>query len=180
MRRLWSADKPYFDLEGDNARAAQRAGAAALRRPSTLTFWQRTLGYSYRLRLRACGGSTCCTTGSATISASTRPAPASASPACSPRASPSCRSSSGAPVLRGRRLRSGGGDDPAFAAEQRRMTAGLLDCAAKQRPRHARQLRRPGRHAAAARPLRAVAHERRRQCADRAADRRRAWRPTGQ
>ena len=51
MRRLWGAEKPYFDFKGDGA-----SGGLVLRnvpvppRPdprTTLTFWQRTLGHSY-------------------------------------------------------------------------------------------------------------------------------------
>lgn len=47
MRRLWSADKPYFDLDGDglglrNVPVPPRAPAR-----ETLTFWQKTLGYSF-------------------------------------------------------------------------------------------------------------------------------------
>ena len=47
MRRLWSADKPYFELDHDtqvlrNVPVPPRAEPRA-----TLNFWQRTLGYSF-------------------------------------------------------------------------------------------------------------------------------------
>lgn len=47
MRRLWSADKPYFDLDKDmpilrNVPVPPRSSPDA-----TLNFWQRTLGYSF-------------------------------------------------------------------------------------------------------------------------------------
>lgn len=47
MRRLWSADKPYFDLDKDtpilrNVPVPPRSAPNA-----TLSFWQRTLGYSF-------------------------------------------------------------------------------------------------------------------------------------
>ena len=60
-------------------------------------------------------------------------------------------------------------DDPAFAAEQRRMTRGLLGCAAKAGLDDDRQLRHPGRDRRAAEALRDLAHERTRQSPDRRA-----------
>ena len=47
MQRLWGADKPYFDIEGEtlvprNVPVPPRADPR-----TTLNFWQRTLGYSY-------------------------------------------------------------------------------------------------------------------------------------
>jgi len=46
MRRLWSADKPYFDLDGE-ALVARNVPVPPRADPrTTLTFWQRTLGYS--------------------------------------------------------------------------------------------------------------------------------------
>ena len=47
MRRLWSADKPYFVL--DDGKLVLRGVPVPPRADprTTLSFWQRTLGYSY-------------------------------------------------------------------------------------------------------------------------------------
>ena len=46
MRRLWSADKPYFDIDGDQPVLRGVPVPPRADPKSTLTFWQRTLGYS--------------------------------------------------------------------------------------------------------------------------------------
>jgi GDSL-like Lipase/Acylhydrolase family len=47
MRRLWGAEKPYFDLYGDRL-ALRNVPVPPRPDPShTLDFWRRTLGYSY-------------------------------------------------------------------------------------------------------------------------------------
>ena len=46
MRRLWSADKPYFALEGDTLVARNVPVPPRADPRTTLTCWQRTLGYS--------------------------------------------------------------------------------------------------------------------------------------
>jgi hypothetical protein len=130
MRRLWSADKPYFvqsdgGLQLQGVPVPSRAEAA-----STLTLWQWTLGYSYlfdtilrRLDLlhdwygdhkRAL------------------PAGSGERIACqlADRLA-SLQHSSGARVIVMAEYDPVVWDDPAFAAEQQRLTRGLLDCAAR-------------------------------------------------
>lgn len=128
MRRLWSADKPYFDLDQDklalrNAPVPPRADPK-----TTLTFWQRTLGYSLlfdfilrrldllhdwfgdHIRVHAPGTGeriACLLTGRLA----------------------DLQGSSGARVLLVAEYDPVVWDDPTFAAEQRRVTAGLLACA---------------------------------------------------
>ncbi len=46
MRRLWSADKPYFDLTGGSLTLRNVPVPPRADPRTTLTFWQRTLGYS--------------------------------------------------------------------------------------------------------------------------------------
>ena len=130
MRRLWSADKPYFTLE-DDALVLRGVPVPPRADPrSTLGFWQRTLGYSYlfdfilrrldllhdwfgdHLRVQAPGAGqalACRLTGRLA----------------------DLQRSSGARVLVVAQYDPVVWDDPAFAAEQRRMTKGLLDCAAR-------------------------------------------------
>ena len=133
MRRLWSADKPYFVIE-DGKLALRGVPVPPRADPgSTLTFWQWTLGYCHlfdfilrRLdllhdwygdhkRVQAPGTGehlSCLLTAAAGRAAE----------------------QSGAKVIVLAEYDPMVWDDPAFAAEQRRMTGGLLDCAAK-RPR---------------------------------------------
>ncbi|HQS18348.1 GDSL-type esterase/lipase family protein [Reyranella sp.] len=128
MRRMWSADKPYFDLEGDglglrNAPVPPRAPAE-----TTLTFWQRTLGYSYafdflmrRLDLLHDW-----------FGDHIRVHPAGLGERISCKLTArlaGLEKSSGAPVLLVAAYDPVVWDDPRFAAEQRRLTEGLLDCA---------------------------------------------------
>lgn len=47
MRRLWGADKPYFDLLGDRLVLDGVPVPPRAAPKSTLGFWQRTLGYSF-------------------------------------------------------------------------------------------------------------------------------------
>ena len=128
MRRLWSADKPYFDLVADkpelrNVPVPPRAPAA-----STMSFWQKTLGYSFlydfilrrldllhdwygdHLRVHPAG-----TGERIACQLTSRLA--------------ELQKTSAAPVLVVAEYDPVVWDDPTFAAEQRRMTAGLLACA---------------------------------------------------
>ncbi len=132
MRRLWSADKPYFDLDSDlgsdkivlrNVPVPQRVDPR-----STLTFWQRTLGYSYlfdfilrRLDLLHDW-----------FGDHVRVHPAGTGETLACRLTDrlaNLQRSSGARVIVVAEYDPVVWDDPAFAAEQRRMTKGLLDCA---------------------------------------------------
>ena len=128
MRRLWSADKPYFDPDGDGL--ALRNVPVPPRAPAetTLTFWQRTIGYSYafdflmrrldllhdwfgdhvRVHPPGTGERIACRLTARLAELQQR---------------------SGAPVLVVAAYDPVVWDDPKFAAEQRRLTAGLLDCA---------------------------------------------------
>jgi hypothetical protein len=130
MRRLWSADKPYFVIE-DGKLALRgvpvppRADAA-----STLSFWQWTLGYSYlfdlilrrldllhdwygdheRVQAAGVGEHLSCLLAARLAE---------------------LQKQSGARAIVLAEYDPVVWDDPAFAAEQRRLTRGLLDCAAK-------------------------------------------------
>ena len=131
MRRLWSADKPYFDIEN---------GAPVLRNvpvppradpKTTLTFWQSTLGYSLlfdfilrrldllhdwfgdHIRVHPAGAGeriSCLLTQRLT----------------------DLQKTAGARVLLVAEYDPVVWDDPAFAATQRKMTGALLSCAQKQ------------------------------------------------
>ncbi|MGQ0580733.1 MAG: SGNH/GDSL hydrolase family protein [Reyranella sp.] len=131
MRRLWSADKPYFDIENGvpvprNVPVPPRADPK-----TTLTFWQRTLGYSLlvdfvlrrldllhdwfgdHIRVHPEGTGeriACLLTGRLA----------------------ELQRSSGARMLVVAEYDPVVWDHPKFAAEQRRITAGLLACAQKQ------------------------------------------------
>ncbi len=130
MRRLWSADKPYFVI--DDGKLLLRGVPVPPRADpgSTMSFWQWTLGYSHlfdfilrRLdllhdwygdhkRVQAPGTGehlSCLLTGRLA----------------------ELQKQSGAKVIVMAEYDPVVWDDPAFAAEQRRMTKGLLDCAAK-------------------------------------------------
>lgn len=131
MRRMWSADKPYFDPEGDGL--ALRNVPVPPRAPAetTLTFWQRTIGYSYafdflmrrldllhdwfgdHIRVHPAG------TGERLSCLLTERLAA-------------LQKSSGARVLVVAEYDPVVWDDPAFAAKQRAMTGALLGCAQKQ------------------------------------------------
>ena len=131
MRRLWSADKPYFDIDG---------GVPVLRGvpvppradpKTTLTFWQRTLGYSLlfdfilrrldllhdwfgdHIRVHPPG------TGERIACHLTERLA-------------ELQRSSGARVLVVAEYDPVVWDDPAFAATQRKMTGALLACAQQQ------------------------------------------------
>lgn len=128
MRRLWSADKPYFDPEGDGL--VLRNVPVPPRAPpeTTLTFWQRTIGYSYAFDflMRRLGllhdwfGD----------HIRVHPAGTGEQIACRLTARlAGLQKESGAPVLLVAAYDPVVWDDPKFAAEQRRLTAGLLDCA---------------------------------------------------
>jgi lysophospholipase L1-like esterase len=131
MRRLWSADKPYFLLEGD-ALALDGVPVPPRADPrTTLSVWQWTLGYSYlfdfvlrrldllhdwfgdHIRVQAAG------TGERI--------------ACHLTARlAELQRTSGARVLVVAEYDPVVWDNPAFATEQRRMTRDLLDCAARE------------------------------------------------
>ena len=131
MRRLWSADKPWFVPQRDGGLQLQgvpvpsRAEAA-----STLNAWQWTLGYSYlfdfilrRLDLLHDW-----------YGDHKRALPAGSGEAIACRLADrlaNLQRSSGARVIVMAEYDPVVWDDPSFAAEQRRLTHGLLDCAAK-------------------------------------------------
>ncbi len=131
MRRLWSADKPYFDIENGvpvlrNVPVPPRADPK-----TTLTFWQSTLGYSLlfdfilrrldllhdwfgdHIRVHPAG------TGEPIACLLTKRLA-------------DLQRSSGARVLMVAEYDPVVWDDPAFAARQRAMTGALLGCARKQ------------------------------------------------
>ncbi|WP_289295683.1 GDSL-type esterase/lipase family protein [uncultured Reyranella sp.] len=130
MRRLWSADKPYFDLEGDGLRLRNVPVPPRAPARETLSFWQKTLGYSFafdfilrrldqlhdwygdhiRVHPRGTGERISCLL-TARLAELQR--------------------SSGARLLVVAEYDPVVWDDPSFAAEQRRLTAGLLACAGK-------------------------------------------------
>lgn len=128
MRRLWSADKPYFMLEGDkpvlrNVPVPPRAEAQA-----TLTFWQRTLGYSFLLdfvmrrldQLHDWYGD----------HLRVHPPGTGERIACQlTRRLAELQQTTGAPVLVVAEYDPVVWDHPKFTAEQRRVTSGLLACA---------------------------------------------------
>jgi hypothetical protein len=136
MRRLWSADKPYFDLDKDQLTLRGVPVPPRADPRTTLSFWQKTLGYSYlfdfilrrlgqlhdwfgdhiRVHPEGTGERLACrltdrladlqrTTGARVVVVAEYDPVAWDDPLV--------------------------WDDPAFATEQRRMTRGLLDCAAK-------------------------------------------------
>ncbi len=128
MRRLWSADKPWFDLEGDRPVLRGVPVPPRAEPRSTLNFWQRTLGYSFlfeftlrhldllhdwfgdHLRAGPSGSGeqlACRLTGRLA----------------------ELQKKSGARLLIVAQYDPVVWQDPAFAAEQRRMTAQLLGCA---------------------------------------------------
>lgn len=128
MRRLWSADKPYFDLVDGKAVPRNVPVPPRSEPSSTLSIWQRTLGYSFlfdfvlrrlellhdwygdhvRVHPPGTGERIAC--------------------ALMPRLA-RLKESTGAELLVVAEYDPVVWDDPAFAAEQRRLTAGLLDCA---------------------------------------------------
>jgi hypothetical protein len=131
MRRLWSADKPYFDLSGDTL-ALRGVPVPEREDPaSTLTFWQRTLGYSYlfdfilrrldllhdwfgdHIRVHPPG------TGEAIACRLTDRLA-------------ELQRTSGAKVMLVAEYDPVVWDDPKFAAEQRRLASGLLACAERR------------------------------------------------
>jgi hypothetical protein len=130
MRRLWSADKPYFVIE-DGKPVLRGVPVPSRADPaSTLSFWQWTLGYSYlvevvlrrldqlhdwygdhkRVAAPGTGEHLSCLLTARLAELQKR---------------------SGAKVIVLAEYDPVVWDDPAFAVEQRRMTAGLLDCAAR-------------------------------------------------
>ncbi len=130
MRRLWSADKPYFDLDGSSATLRNVPVPPRADPATTLTFWQRTLGYSllfdFVLRrldlLHDWFGD----------HIRVHPAGIGERIACAlTQRLADLQKSNGAPVLLVAEYDPVVWDDPAFAAEQRRLTSGLLACARK-------------------------------------------------
>ena len=128
MRRLWSADKPYFDIDGDSATLRNVPVPPRADPRTTLTFWQRTLGYSllfdFVLRrldlLHNWFGD----------HVRVHPAGRGERIACAlTQRLADVQRTNGAPVLLVAEYDPVVWDDPAFAAEQRRLTSGLLACA---------------------------------------------------
>ncbi len=127
MRRLWSADKPYFEPDGDGL--GLRGVPVPPRAPAqeTLSFWQKTLGYSFafdfilrrldqlhdwygdhlRVHPRGTGERISCLLTARLAD---------------------LQKSVGARILLVAEYDPVVWDDPAFAAEQRRMTSELLAC----------------------------------------------------
>jgi hypothetical protein len=130
MRRLWSADKPWFDLDKDQLTLRGVPVPPRTAPRDTLTFWQRTLGYSFlfdfilrRLDLLYDW-----------FGDHIRVHPAGIGERLACRLTDrlaALQRTSGARVVVVAEYDPVVWDDPAFAAEQRRMTRGLLDCAAK-------------------------------------------------
>ena len=130
MRRLWSADKPYFDLDGSSATLRNVPVPPRADPQTTLTFWQRTLGYSLlfdfvlrrldllhdwfgdHVRVHPAG------TGERIACALTQRLA-------------DLQKTNGTPVLMVAEYDPVVWDNPAFATEQRRLTTGLLACARK-------------------------------------------------
>jgi GDSL-like Lipase/Acylhydrolase family len=131
MRRLWSADKPYFVIE-DGKLVLKGVPVPPRADPAgTLSFWQWSLGYSYlfdlilrrldllhdwygdhkRVQAPGAGEHLACLLAGRLADLQKR---------------------SGARVIVLAEYDPVVWDDPAFAAEQRRMTRGLLDCAARE------------------------------------------------
>jgi lysophospholipase L1-like esterase len=130
MRRLWSADKPYFAIDGGKLDLLGVPVPPRADPRTTLTFWQRTLGYSYlfdfilrRLDLLHDWFGD---------HVRVQPPGTGERIACElARRLAELRRSSGAEVIVMAEYDPVVWDDPAFSAEQRRMTRGMLDCAAK-------------------------------------------------
>jgi hypothetical protein len=130
MRRLWSADKPYFVLEDGKLVLAGVPVPPRADPRSTLSFWQWTLGYSHlfdfilrrldllhdwygdhkRAQAPGTGERLACLLAARLAE---------------------LQRTSGARVIVLAQYDPVVWDDPAFAAEQRHLTKGLLDCAAK-------------------------------------------------
>lgn len=131
MVRIWGAEKPYFDIE-NGALVLRNVPVPLPPEPrATLNVWQRTLGYSFlfdfvlrrlgllhnwfgdHVRVHPAGTGeriACLLTGRLKA----------------------LQQQSGAPVLVVAQYDPVVWQDPAFAAEQRRLAHGLLDCAQKQ------------------------------------------------
>ncbi|SJZ61272.1 GDSL-like Lipase/Acylhydrolase family protein [Enhydrobacter aerosaccus] len=128
MRRMWGAEKPYFDLQGDSLVLRNVPVPPRPDPRTTLTFWQRTLGYSYlfdfvlhRLDLLYNW-----------FGDHIRVLPPGRGQEIACRLTEhlqALQSRTGAPILMVAQYDPVVWQDPAFAAEQRRMTLGLLDCA---------------------------------------------------
>jgi hypothetical protein len=130
MRRLWSADKPWFVIEGGKLELRGVPVPPRADPWATLTFWQKTLGYSYlydfilrrldllhdwfgdhvRVHAPGVGELLACRLTERLAD---------------------LQKQSGARVLLLAEYDPVVFDDPAFAAEQRRLTGGLLACAEK-------------------------------------------------
>jgi hypothetical protein len=128
MRRLWFGDKPYFVLSGDELELRGVPVAARADPRGTLSFWQSTLGYSYlfdfilrrldrfnewsgdHIRVHAPGA------GEAIACSLTRPLA-------------DLQKKSDAKVIVIAEYDPMAWADEPFAAEQRRLTGGLLACA---------------------------------------------------
>lgn len=128
MRRLWGAEKPYFDIDGDRLQLRNVPVPPRPEPASTLNFWQHTLGYSllvdFVLRrldlLHDWFGD----------HVRAHPAGTGERIACRLAARlAELQRTSRAPVFLLAQYDPMVWRDSAFAAEQRRLTAGLLDCA---------------------------------------------------
>ncbi|MCA0301887.1 MAG: GDSL-type esterase/lipase family protein [Proteobacteria bacterium] len=130
MRRLWSADKPYFVLE-DGALVPRGVPVPERAAPaSTLSTAQWILGYSYALDLLLRPLNLL----HDWYGDHQRALPAGSGPTIACRLADrlaALQKSSGAPVVVLAAYDPVVWDDPAFAAEQRKLTGGLLACADK-------------------------------------------------
>lgn len=131
MRRMWGVEKPYFDIDGERLVPRNVPVPPSPDPRTTLNAWQRALGYSHlvdfivrrldllydwygdHVRVHPAGTGeriACLLTGRLA----------------------ELQRTSGAPVLLVAEYDPVVWDDPKFAAEQQRMTKGLLDCARKR------------------------------------------------
>ncbi|MPZ35252.1 MAG: hypothetical protein GEV13_30475 [Rhodospirillales bacterium] len=130
MRRLWSADKPYFVIE-DGKLALRGVPVPPRADPgSTLTFWHWTLGYSrlFDFTLRRLDLLHDWYGDHKRVAA---PGTGEHLSCLLAARLGELQKQSGAKVIVLAEYDPVVWDDPAFAAEQRRMTEGLIDCAAK-------------------------------------------------
>ena len=170
MRRLWSADKPWFELDKDQLVLRGVPVPPRTDPRDTLTFWQRTLGYSYlfdfilrrldllydwfgdHIRVHPAGtGETLACRLTERLAALQR--------------------SSGAPGRGGGRIRSRGVGRSQIHRRAAPHDQGPARLRREERPFNHRHLRRARRDAQPAPALRPVAHERTRQPPDREAGR---------
>jgi hypothetical protein len=128
MRRMWGVEKPYFDLDGERLVLRNQPVPLPPDPNTTLSVWQRVFGYSYLLEfvlkrldvLYDWYGD----------HVRVHPAGTGERIGCRlARRLAALQQTAGVPVLVVAEYDPVVWNDPAFQAEQRRMTLGLLDCA---------------------------------------------------